>query len=415
VAYGTEHDEAQDTHSEIMRSWEPETVQRLLGFEPQPVYRELQDEDPAKETAPGVVRLLGMADILALNKHHDVLGTGGSGPSMGAVRPLIPLDIDGPEHTKYRRILDPVFSPKRVAALEERVRRRAGELIDEFAGKGEADLVQAFTVPLPTTIFLTIMGIPQDRLGYFIDFKDGILRSGFDERLTLEERHRTVAAASARCYAFFEAELADRRRRGEPGDDLIGGLMTAEIDGHRLTDENIQDICYLLMIAGLDTVTASLGCILSWLARHPDERRWVVEDPSRWPLAIEELMRYESPVPGGTRWAIKDIELNGRPYRAGTQFHVSWSAANLDPAFFDEPLRVNLQRQPNPHIDFASGWHRCLGSHLARLELRVAMEEFHARIPEYGLAPGAEVPYLPLGVRQPLSLPVVWETAAARA
>jgi cytochrome P450 len=162
------------------------------------------------------------------------------------------------------------------------------------------------------------------------------------------------------------------------------------------------------MIAGLDTVTASLGCLLSWLARHPDERRWVTADPSRWPLAVEELMRYESPVPGTSRFATKDIVINGRSYPAGTEFSVSWSAANLDPAFFDDPLTVNLERQPNPHIDFASGWHRCLGSHLARLELRIAMEEWHARIPDYEIAPGADVPYIPLGVRQPTTLPLVW-------
>jgi cytochrome P450 len=391
-----------------MSGWEPETVARLLGFEPQPVYRELQDTDPAKHMGGNVVRLLTMADILTVNKHKDVLGTGAMGPSMGGIRPLIPLDIDGAEHTKYRRILDPVFAPKRVALLEDRVRRRAGELIDEFAGRGETDLVQSFTVPLPTTIFLTIMGIPQSQLDYFIDFKDGILRSGFDQTLTPEQRAKAVSDASGRCYAFFDNELRERRQRGEPGDDLIGGLMTAEIDGHRLTDENIQDICYLLMIAGLDTITASLGCILSWLARHPDERRWVLEDASRWPLAIEELMRFESPVPGGSRFATAEVDINGRTYPAGTHFHISWSAANLDPAYFDDPLTVNLSRQPNPHIDFASGWHRCLGSHLARLELRIAMEEFHARIPDYGIKPGAEVPYLPLGVRQPLSLPVVW-------
>jgi cytochrome P450 len=251
------------------------------------------------------------------------------------------------------------------------------------------------------------MGIPHTELLYFLDFKDGILRRGFDVSLTPEQRADAVSSASGRCYAFFDAELR-KRRAGDPGDDLIGSLMTAEMDGHRLTDENIQDICYLLMIAGLDTITASLGCILSWLARHPDERRWVLDDPSRWPLAVEELMRYESPVPGGTRFATKDVEVNGRTYPAGTQFAVSWSAANLDPDVFDDPLTVRLDRQPNPHIDFASGWHRCLGSHLARMELRVTMEEFHRRIPDYAIKPGAEVPYLPLGVRQPLSLPVVW-------
>ncbi|MBW8826686.1 MAG: cytochrome P450 [Acidobacteria bacterium] len=396
-----------DPIDEILDVW-GEDMEGLMGFEPQPKYRALQDEDPAKVIGHRV-RLLGMQEILEVTKHHDVVGNGGNGPTMGAKRPLIPLDIDGPEHTKFRKILDPVFSPKRVALLEPQVRARCGELIDAFIDAGKVDAVAAFTVPLPTTIFLSIMGIPLDQLDYFLAFKDGILRTAGDMTLTREERIKRTEEASAACYAFFDDELAARHRRDDPGDDLIGALMKSEVDGHRLTDENIQDISYLLMIAGLDTVTSSLGCILSWLARHPEGRQWVTADPSRWPLAIEELMRFESPVPGGSRFAAKDVVINGKSYPAGTEFSVSWSAANLDPAFFDDPLTVNLERQPNRHIDFASGWHRCLGSHLARLELRLAMEEWHARIPDYEIEPGAEVPYLPLGVRQPLSLPLVWQ------
>jgi len=404
----THHDQSPiDTYAELISAWEPDTVKRLMGFEPQPVYRELQDSEPAKDFGQ-VVRLLKMRSVLEVNKHRDVLGGGGRGPSMGGVRPLIPLDLDGPEHTKYRKLLDPVFAPKRVALLEDRIRERAAELVDAIADAGEADIVPMFAVPLPSSIFLSIMGIPQSEMEYFIAFKDGILRSGFDESLTIDGRAAAVARASANCYKFFERELRERQQRAESGDDLIGALLTAEVDGQRLTTENIQDICYLLMIAGLDTVTSSLGCILSWLARHPEQRRWILDDPSRWPLAIEELMRYESPVPGGNRYAVRDVEIDGRTYPAGTHFHISWSAANLDPEFFTDPLTVDLGRNPNPHIDFASGWHRCLGSHLARLEIRLAMEEFHARIPDYRIKPGADVPYLPLGVRQPLSLPVVW-------
>jgi cytochrome P450 len=224
------------------------------------------------------------------------------------------------------------------------------------------------------------------------------------------ERVRT--AAGVRCSEYFSELYDHRTARADAGDDLLGWLVATEVDGHRLTKDEFINICLLLMIAGLDTVSASLSCFLSWLARHPEQRRWVVDDEARWPLAIEELMRYESPVPQGFREAIEDVEINGVTYPKGTRFIVSWPGANLDPSVFESPLTVDLQRSPNPHVDFASGWHRCLGSHLARMELRVALEEFHRRIPDYELKPGTTLQYIPLGVRQVPHLPLVWSVSA---
>ena len=153
------------------------------------------------------------------------------------------------------------------------------------------------------------------------------------------------------------------------------GSISTEVDGDRLTHENILDILGLLMIAGLDTVAASLACMLSFLARHPDRRAELLADPSRWPSAIEELMRFESPVTDGGRIAVEPLDLpSGEHVDAGTHLHISWSAANLDPVTFPDPLHVDFGRSPNPHIGFASGFHRCLGSHLARMEMRVALE-----------------------------------------
>ncbi len=160
------------------------------------------------------------------------------------------------------------------------------------------------------------------------------------------------------------------------------------------------------MFAGLDTVSASLSCSLSWLARHPDDRRRIVANPSLWPNAIEELMRYESPLPGGGRYGPVDVDVNGRTFPAGTHFMVSWSAANLDPAYFEDPTTVDIERHPNPRIAFASGWHRCLGSHLARMELRVGLEQFHRRLPEYEIADMDALHYWPLGVRMADKLPL---------
>jgi len=168
------------------------------------------------------------------------------------------------------------------------------------------------------------------------------------------------------------------------------------------------DICYLLMIAGLDTVAASLSCIIAWLARHPEERQRVVADPAMWPDAIEELMRWETPVPVASRTPTEDMRFGDEIIAAGTHVTVLWAAANLDPEKFDNPMTVDLTRRPNAHYSFAGGFHRCLGSHLARMELRSALDQFHRRIPDYRIQPGVELTYEAIPVRLARPLPLVW-------
>jgi cytochrome P450 len=391
----------------VMLMFDPETVGALAGPDPQPVYRDLQAGCPVLHRPGQRFTLLKMADILEVNRHPAVRGTGALDGAMGGTHKLIPLDLDGPRHRHYRKLLDPVFAPRKVAVLEPNVRRLADELIDGFVADGRTELHSSFCQPLPSQIFLSIMGIPLSDLDYFVAFKDGILRHDMDESPVEAEARRE--ASRVKCREYFR-DLWDERAGKETTEDIIGWLMSTEVEGERLDRDEFVEICFLLMIAGLDTVVSSLSCLLSWLARHPDERRWITADEQRWPLAIEELMRFESPVPQGFRKADQDIEIGGQSYEAGTWFMLSWSAANLDPDRFENPLTVDLQRQPNPHIVFASGAHRCLGSHLARLELRVALEQFHRRIPDYEIEPGTALQYLPLGVRQVPHLPIVWHS-----
>ena len=206
--------------------------------------------------------------------------------------------------------------------------------------------------------------------------------------------------------------MLEQRRHEPPRDDLIDGFLSTEIDGERLTDTEIIDICYLLVIAGLDTVTSSLALFLAWFAEHPTERAAVVADPSVLPRAIEELLRFESPVPLARRWVTEDIVIGGRMFPAGSMVEVIWAAANVDPTAFPDPLTVDFGRQRNAHVAFAAGPHRCLGSNLARLELRVALEEFHRRFPHFGVAPGQSISYTNYGVRAAVHLPVVLGRAA---
>ena len=373
--------------------------------EPQPMYVARAAACPVIRNPNGTVTLLRMEDILTVNRSHDVEQ---ASKYLGSNRKAIPLGLDGPEHTKYRRLLDPVFTARRIAPLEDNIRKLANELIDSFIDDGEANVNLRWCQPLPSTIFLTILGLPLDDLDNFMRFKNMTLGIGVPKDSTLDEVMELRVEAVEWLQAYFNESLDAREASGDPGDDMIGWLMTTEVEGERLTRENILDILGLLMIAGLDTVAASLACMLSYFARHPDRRAEVVADPSMWPDVVEELMRFESPVTDGGRIAMKDLVLpSGETIPEGTLMHISWSAANLDPDYFPDPLAVNFTRRPNPHIAFASGFHRCLGSHLARMELRVALEAFHARIPNYAIKPGVELEYSG-NPRTPLNMPLVW-------
>jgi cytochrome P450 len=392
-------------------------TQVLMSDRPQALHYEKLSAG-IEELAPGLVVLRQMGDIQALTRSHavrqfgggpmaDALSSGGEGEGLGlgGHHVAIPLELNGAEHTKWRKLLDPVFAPRKLAALEPRIRARANELTDRFIDRGEADVYVEWCDPLPSSIFLSIMGIPLSERDHFVAFKNVILSENPLAPSSLEERD----AAFTDCEAWFAAEFDRRERSGDYGDDVIGWLLNTEVDGRRINRDELHGICSLLMIAGLDTVAASLSCLLAHLARNPERRALILADPTMWPSAIEELMRFESPVTQGFRHVVEDVELPSGTMTAGTNAIVWWAAANVDPAAFEEPMTVRLDRAPNPHICFASGWHRCLGSHLARMELRVAMDVWHRRIPDYRIPEGVELTYS-VNPRAPHHLPLVWDT-----
>jgi cytochrome P450 len=194
-------------------------------------------------------------------------------------------------------------------------------------------------------------------------------------------------------------------------DDLLSRFLDAEVDGHGLTREDILDICFLFLIAGLDTVSASLDCFYGYLADHPEQRRAIVEDPSIIPAVVEELLRWETPVTGVARVATVDTELGGCPIKAGENVMAVLGGANTDEAELADSFEVRFDRDVNRHLAFGGGVHRCLGSHLARLELRVALREWHARITDYEVKPGHELLYTP-DIRSLQTFPMVFTAAS---
>jgi cytochrome P450 len=354
------------------------------------------------------VAFFTMADIVAAGNHPGVISSNPvthEAMGMGSKEPLIPLHLDGELHRHYRRLLDPLFAPRRVAVFEDDFRALTDEIIDGFIDDGRLEFYSQFAAVLPGTMFMRLFGAPMEDFEFFVEMKNRIL---FTEG-PMEEREVAGRAAGDQMRVRLHELLEQRRREDSPRDDLIAAFMSLEVDGHRLSDDDIVNIMHLFTIAGLDTVTSSISLMIGWLAQHPEERRRVMADPTLVPAVVEELMRYESPVPeGGLRFAIEDFEVNGVPVKKGDMVFLCWAGGNLDPAAFDDPMTVNFDREANRHIGFAAGRHRCLGSHLARLELRCAIDQWHRRVSDYEIAPGEEPEYKYDGVRHASYLPIVF-------
>jgi len=386
-----------------------------MAANPQPVFKALRDDLPVMEidmpSGGRGVLLTRKEDIDFALRHADLFSSNMDAVDLKNARPMIPLQIDPPEHKKYRRLLDPLFSPHKTAVMEDEVRSLVNRLIDRFEDRGEVDFAKEFSVPFPCEVFLTLLGLPMDELDRFLAMKDGIIRpdhvTGKPYGHPDMQAHQQKTADSV--YAYFN-EILDQREV-ERRDDLLSHFLDAEVDGDRLTREDILDICFLFLIAGLDTVTSSLDCMFAYLAQHPDQRRQIVEDPELIPNAVEELLRWETPVMGVARVAVQETELGGCPIHPGDQVMVMIGSANTDEAEFEDADQVRFDRAVNRHIAFGGGIHRCLGSNLARLELRTALREWHRRIPDYEVEPGHTLVYTG-GIRSIDYFPLRFPTSA---
>jgi cytochrome P450 len=372
---------------------------------PHAAYRQLRDECPVAKGDLGgheVVLLSRYEDVLFALRHPEAF-TSASGLNLGE-QPLLPLEVDPPVHTGYRRILNPQFVPREIEKLAPEVRAGVRDLLDTFAERGSCDFHEEFATPLPSRIFLPLMGLPDADLPMFLQWRDNTIRPDVepgDMEGAARIRQETAHAISD----YFRERIAERR--AEPDDALLSRIVHATIDGRPLDDAELLGISHLLLLGGLDTVTATLDCMVEHLATHPEQRQRLVDDPSCIPAAVEEMLRFLTPVMVVPRAAATDMTLGGVDIKQGDGVTLVLGAANGDEAEFDAG-EVDFDREPNKHLAFGGGHHLCLGAHLARMELRIALEELHARIPDYRLADGAEV-HFSTGIRQAHSLPLVWD------
>ena len=379
-----------------------------VADDPAEVYRTLRHECPvARSTSPEMssVYLFDYESVSWALRHPEVFSSSAEALSIGQEQPLIPVQVDPPLHTRYRRLLNHSFMPRRIAQLEPDVRLLVNGLLDSFVDAGACDFHEQFATPLPSTIFLRLMGMPQEDLQTFLQWRDDTVRPAVEPG-DLEGAAAIRAAAGRAISAYFQTAIDTAR--SEPGEGLISELVHADFDGRPITGDELLGICHLMLLGGLDTVTATLDCMVVYLARHPDRRHQLAEEPSLIPAAVEELLRHETPVMVVPRVVKEGITMSGTELHPGDPVMLVIGSANDDETVFDHPEEVDYSRDLNRHLAFGGANHKCLGAHLARLELRVALEELHRRIPDYRIPDGSEIHFSP-GIRQPDHLPLIWD------
>ncbi|BBU21127.1 cytochrome P450 [Mycobacterium xenopi] len=316
----------------------------------------------------------------------------------------IPMMLDPPEHGKWRHVLGLYFSPGRVSKLEDAQRAFAAELIEKFRGNGSCDFYTDFAAVFPTTIFLQIMGLPTDKLEDFMRWEDKILHATPES-----DPDRSMALnAMLEVMGYFSGLITQKREDpGARGDDIVSHAIEWKIDGEAPSDNDLLSCMLLLFMAGLDTVAAQLSYAFYHLATHPADREKLVADPSKAPEAVEELVRAYAIVQTA-RIATKDMDFHGCPIKKGDIVAFPLGMANRDPNEFPRGGTVDFDAPRPRHIAFGAGPHRCLGSHLARQEMTVALQEWHRRIPDYEIADESVVSEHTGGVYSLDRLPLRW-------
>lgn len=286
-----------------------------------------------------------------------------------------PITSDPPDHHWHRRLILPIFSPQSVAKYEQGTRDLCNALIDEFIDKGTADAAADYAQHIPVRVIATMLGVPLEMEPEFTEWVRGVLENMTDKELRMKSFFNIVE--------FFMGQVEDRRKNPREN-DLITELMNAEVEGKKVPIEYVLGVCQLMLVAGIDTTWSAIGSCMWHMAQHPEHRKQLRENPDLWPTAIEELLRVYAPVTMA-RIVDHDTEFQGCPMKAGDRVLMAFPAANRDPRQFENPDEVILDRQNNRHVAFGSGIHRCAGSNLARLEVRVALQTWLERIPEFEL------------------------------
>ena len=356
--------------------------------DPFPAFAWMRAEAPAfYDEAAGVWGITRYADIREISKDPDTFSNaGGIRPDSDALPMMI--DTDAPEHVRRRRLVSEGFTPRRIRESEEGIRTICDAIIDRVCEKGSADFVNDIAAPLPMIVIGNMLGVaPEDR--------DALLRWSDDMLKALGSPDPTAmdrAAIAAMEYAEYITAVAEQRRRDNQTDDLIGTLVHAEIEGDQLDESSLIYESLLILIGGDETTRHVISGGMYELLTHPDQYRMLSEDRSRMTVAVEEMLRWVSPIKNMARTMTRDVELHGQTLSKGQKLLLLYPSANRDESMFDDPETFDITRTPNDHIAFGFGAHFCMGNRLARMELSVMFDRLLERLPDLALADDGEPP-----------------------
>jgi cytochrome P450 family 142 subfamily A polypeptide 1 len=360
----------------------------FFGSEPFGAYAWMREHAPAYHDERN--------DLWALTRYADVKAAG-TDPAVfsnaGGIRPKFPplpmmIDFDAPEHSRRRKLVSAGFTPRRVKAMEDRVRAVCDDAIDAVCDRGECDFVRDIAAPLPLNMIGDLLGVNHGDRPDLLRWSEDMLRS---------QGSPDPGGMEAAMQAFIEYEaymgpvFVDRRRTGADS-DLVGALVHAEIDGDRLGHDSLVYESLLILIGGDETTRHVLSGGMLALLEHPRQLEGLRADPGRLPAAVEEMLRWVSPIKDMVRTTTRPVELHGTRIPEGAEVMLVYPAANRDEEVFDRPEMFDVAREPNPHLAFGFGAHFCLGNQLARLELRVMFEQLFARLPDLALATRESLP-----------------------
>ncbi|MGH9078556.1 MAG: cytochrome P450 [Acidimicrobiales bacterium] len=360
----------------------------FYGGDPFPAFAWMREHAPAYfDDSAGVWGITRYADIREIAKDPDTFSNaGGIRPDSDALPMMI--DMDAPEHVRRRRLVSEGFTPGRIRQREEEIRSICDAIIDRVCERGSADFVSEIAAPLPMILIGNMLGVaPEDR--------DDLLRWSDDMLKALgspDPEAMDRASSAAVEYAGYITAVAEQRRRDAQTDDLVGTLVHAEIDGDRLDESSIIYESLLILIGGDETTRHVISGGMFELLRHPAQFRALRDDRALLPAAVEEMLRWVSPIKNMARQMTRDTELHGETLRRGQKLLLLYPSANRDERVFDDPERFDITRTPNDHMAFGFGAHFCLGNRLARMELSVMFDRLLERLPDLTLADSDEPP-----------------------
>lgn len=310
---------------------------------------------------------------------------------------ILPLEADPPDHAVFRSILNPFFTPKAVSSRESSIRELTQKLIDDFRPKGQCEFVADFAMKLPIIVFMGLVDLPLSDLDDLLAWTEAGVRPKKPEELRW---------AFESLNQYLDAVIA--ARRATPGGDLISAIVNAKVFGREINDEELRAMLFNVIFGGLDTVASTMGFAADFLARHPEHRHELVEHPERIPSAVDELLRVFAPSSTG-RVISRDYEYKGLQFKAGDRMYVRPLLHGMDERRFPDPLKVDFSRPMNQHAGFGNGPHKCAGAVLARIEIRIFLEEWMKRIPDFQLKAGHSPRFAAGMVNCVLSVPLVWD------